>query len=161
WPRRGRIRPSASGGEEDCFSKFQFSFSRHDLSGNWIPLSEVRQMVTRPVPESEWKRSYREDYRIISDDLWNRVQTRRALRRQIGTRKLGGLERTKRSEKYLFSGLLCCGVCDGSIRIIDTDSETVRYGCGTWRDKGACTNATRIRRDRLEEQLLAWLTRDL
>ena len=29
------------------------------------------------------------------------------------------------------------------------------------RDKGACTNATRIRRDRLEEQLLAWLTRDL
>jgi site-specific DNA recombinase len=122
---------------------------------------KTRQMVTRPVPESEWVRSYREDWRIISEDVWNRVQARRALRRHIGIRKLGGLERTKRSEKYLFSGLLYCGVCGGTIRIIDTDSETVRYGCGTWRDKGACTNATRIRRDRLEEQMLAWLTRDL
>lgn len=122
---------------------------------------KTRQMVTRPVPESEWVRSYREDYRIISDDLWDRVQARRASRRHIGVRKLGGLERTKRSQKYLFSGLLYCGVCGGTIRIVDTDSETVRYGCGTWRDRGACTNSTRIRRDRLEEQMLGWLTSDL
>jgi site-specific DNA recombinase len=122
---------------------------------------KTRQMVTRPVPESEWVRSYREDYRIISDDLWNRVQARRASRRHIGVRKLGGLERTKRSQKYLFSSLLYCGVCGGTIRIVDTDRETVRYGCGTWRDRGACTNATRIRRDNLEEQMLVWLTSDL
>lgn len=121
----------------------------------------TRQMVTRPVPEAEWIRSYRPDWRIISDDLWNRVQARRASRRQIGVTKLGGLERTKRSQKYLFSGLLYCGICHGTIRIIDTDKETVRYGCASWRDKGACTNATRIRRERLEEQMLGWLTRDL
>lgn len=122
---------------------------------------KTRQMVTRPVPESEWVRSYREDWRIISDDLWNKVLARRALRGHIGIRKLGGLERTKRSEKYLFSGLLYCGLCGGTIRIVDTDRETVRYGCATWRDKGACTNTTRIRREGLEEQLIAWLTRDL
>lgn len=122
---------------------------------------KTRRMVTRPVPENEWVRSYREDWRIISDDLWNKVQARRELRRHIGIRKLGGLERTKRSEKYLFSGLLYCGLCGGTIRIVDTDSETVRYGCATWRDKGACTNTTRIRREGLEEQLIAWLTRDL
>ena len=121
----------------------------------------TRQMRTRPVPEAEWIRSYRPDWRIISDDLWSRVQARRALRKHIGVRKLGGLERTKRSEKYLFSGLLFCGLCGGTIRIVDTDSDTVRYGCGTWRDKGACTNATRIRRDCLEQQLLAWFTCDL
>jgi hypothetical protein len=118
-------------------------------------------METRPVPEADWVRSYRPDWRIISDDLWNRVQERRALRRHIGVGKLGGLERTKRSEKYLFSGLLYCGLCGGTIRIVDTDSETARYGCSIGRAKGACTNATKIRQDCLEQQLLAWLTCDL
>ena len=35
------------------------------------------------------------------------------------------------------------------------------YGCSARRYKGACTNAVQIRRDRLEAQLLPWLTRDL
>jgi hypothetical protein len=124
---------------------------------------KTRQMVTRPVPEADWKRSYRPEWRIVSDDLWNRAQARRALRRHIGIRKLGGLERTKRSEKYLFSGLLYCGLCERAIRIVDSepDSEVVRYGCGTHRDKGECPNATTVRRDELEKQLLGWLTRDL
>lgn len=42
---------------------------------------KTRRMVTRPVPENEWVRSYREDWRIISDDLWNKVQARRELRK--------------------------------------------------------------------------------
>jgi site-specific DNA recombinase len=124
---------------------------------------KTRQMVTTPVPESEWVRSYREDYRIIPDDLWNRVQARRVLRRHIGIRKLGGLERTKRSEKYLFSGLLYCGVCGRAISVIDTQpkADVVRYGCGLHRYKAACTNATTVRRNNLERQLLDWLTTDL
>lgn len=133
---------------------------------------KTRQMVTRPVPESEWKRSYREDWRIISDDLWNRVQARRALRRHIGIPKLGGLERTKRSEKYLFSGLLFCGaalpdapdqLCGRPITIVDgtAGGEIVRYGCGAHRYKCACTNALTIRRDSLEQQLLRWFTHEV
>ena len=129
----------------------------------------TRKMETRAVPEAEWVRSCRPDWRIISDDLWNRVQERRAMRRHIGFRKLGGLGRTKRSQEYLFSGLLFCGAaslntpdgsCDRPITIVDS-GEIVRYGCGAHRYKGACTNALTIRRDSLEQQLLRWLTHDL
>ena len=120
-----------------------------------------RRMVTRATPKSEWIRSERPEWRIVSDELWDRAQEQRALKKHFGIRKIGGLERTKRSQQYIFSGLLYCGVCGGTIRINDTDGDVVRYGCGTRRDKGGCTNAVTIRRDRLEEQLLDWLTRDL
>ena len=124
---------------------------------------KTRRMIARPTPEGEWVRSDRPGWRIISDELWNRVQEQRAHKNRFGIRKLGGLERTKRSQKYLFSGLLFCGLCHRPINIVDgtAGGVIVRYGCGTHRYKGACSNATTIRRDRLEGQLLTWLTRDL
>ena len=123
---------------------------------------KTRRIVTRPNPESEWKTSERPDWRIVSDELWNRAQEQREFKRHFGVRKVGGLERTKRSQGYLFGGLLYCGICGGSIRIVDTESDMlVRYGCGVRRDKGACTNAVNIRRDQLEGQLLTWFTQDL
>jgi site-specific DNA recombinase len=122
---------------------------------------KTRRMVARPTPESEWVRSERTDWRIVDDELWNRVQERRALRRRIGVHKVGGLERTKRSQQYLFSGLLFCGLCGRAVSVIDNNDNGAKYGCGIHRYKGGCANATTIWRNRLEEQLLGWLTRDL
>lgn len=133
---------------------------------------KTRKMVARPLPESEWKRREHPEWRIVSDGLWNKVQVQRALRNRLGARKLGGLERTKRSQKYLLGGLLFCGaalpdapdrVCGRPITVVDTAhaGKSVRYGCGAHRYKGACTNSLTIHRDRLEEQVLRWLTNDL
>jgi hypothetical protein len=101
--------------------------------------------------------------RIVSDELWEKVQKQLELKRHCGIPKNGGLGRTRRSQKYLFSGLLSCGICGGPINIVDgtTGGEAVWYGCSAHRYKDACTNDIRIGRDRLEEQLLPWLTRDL
>lgn len=124
---------------------------------------EAGHVATRPTPQEEWVFYEVPDWRIISDDLWSKVQELRAQKNRLGIQKLGGLERTRRSQKYLFSGLLFCGNCSKPISVVDgtAGGEIVRYGCGMHRSKAACSNSTTIRRDRLEEQLLAWLTRDL
>lgn len=133
---------------------------------------KTRRMVTRQLPESEWIRSEHPELRIITNELWNKVQEQRALRNSLGFRKLGGLERTKRSQEYLFSGLLFCGAslpdapgtfCNRAITIVDADAgrKFACYGCGAHRYKGACTNAITIGREVLEEQILDWLGRDL
>jgi DNA invertase Pin-like site-specific DNA recombinase len=121
----------------------------------------TRRYVTKPRPENEWRRSNRPEWQIVSDELWAKVKEQRARKAHIGIPKVGGLYRTKRSQKYLFGGLLYCSVCGRSIRIVDTAGEVVWYGCGTWRDRGLCTNNLRVRRDSLEKQLLQWLTQDL
>ncbi len=124
---------------------------------------ETGRIVTKPRPEDKWVRFNNPALGIVSDELWEKVQKQLELKRRCGIPKNGGLGRTRRSQKYLFSGLLSCGVCGGPINIVDgtTGGEAVWYGCSAHRYKGACTNDIRIGRDRLEEQLLPWLTRDL
>jgi site-specific DNA recombinase len=124
---------------------------------------ETGRCVTRSVPEEEWVCRENPKWRIVSDELWNKVQEQLALKRRFGIPKNGGLTRTERSRKYLLSGLISCGICNGPISIVDgtAGGEIVRYGCSGHRYKGACTNAITIRRDSLEEQFLRWLTYDL
>ena len=122
---------------------------------------ETGKTVTRKRPETEWVCVENPKWRIVSDELWNKVQQQLALKKKTGIPKLGGLCRTFRSQQYLFSGLMTCGVCGGNIRIADGSGDNMRYGCGVHRDKAACSNATTIRRDSLEAQLLRWITRDL
>jgi len=66
----------------------------------------------RHRPESEWVRMGVPELRIISDELWERVQAvnRRGHDKYYATRK-GGLNRSEHSRKYLFSGVLYCRVC--------------------------------------------------
>ena len=61
--------------------------------------------------------------------------------------------------KYLFSGLLKCGVCDGSYAI----SDRYRYGCSMHVNRGAtaCANAIRVPRALVEDRLLESIKRDL
>ena len=137
----------------------------------WKRTTSVRdpdgRVATRPVPEEEWVRHEVPTWQIVSDELWNRVREELERKKHYGIPKHGGLGRTERSQSYLFSGLLVCGLCvqegrgERSIVIVDGSGDAVRYGCGLHRYKGACANATTIRRDRLEEQLLGWLTHDL
>jgi hypothetical protein len=88
--------------------------------------------VTKDVPE----------LRIVSDELWNRVQERLKIVNEKRTRRrIAGCNRAK-ARPYLFSGLLVCGVCGSSITIggSQKDGRSATYGCVSARYKRGCTN---------------------
>jgi site-specific DNA recombinase len=123
---------------------------------------EAGRKTSRPRPESEWKRIEVPDWRIVSEELWERVQARI---RFVGERftshqHLGGFTRTERSRKYLFSGFLVCGTCGAKMVIVTGSGKRayVKYGCPSHRYRGICSNRLMIRQDRLEAQLIAGLT---
>lgn len=101
------------------------------------------------------------DWRIVSEELWERVQERiRFVGARFSSRHMGGFTRTERSKRYIFSGFLICGIC-GSKMVIVTGSGKrayVKYGCPSHRYRGTCSNGLMIRQDGLEAQLIAGLT---
>jgi site-specific DNA recombinase len=101
--------------------------------------------------------------RIVSDELVAAVE-----RRFETTQKLwgagvkgAGLTRGHAKQVYLFSGLLVCGECGGSISLVGGRANTSRseYGCSLHAQHGdnVCKNDLRIQRHELEGRLLAGL----
>ena len=121
---------------------------------------ETGRKTSRPRPQSEWMRVEVPHCRIVSDDLWHRVHQRIELvSKRFGNSRLGGMNRTERSKRYLFSGVLVCGECGARIVIVSGNGKRgyVKYGCPSHRYRGVCANGLTIRQDRLEDQLLAAL----
>jgi hypothetical protein len=59
--------------------------------------------------------------------------------------------------RFLLSGLLICGCCDGKYSIIGKE----RYGCRNHFRQGTCSNNRTIRRDLIEQRVLAGLREKL
>jgi site-specific DNA recombinase len=119
---------------------------------------ETGRKISRVRPESEWTRVEVPEWRITSDELWEAAHARVALvHERLGAARYGGICRTEQSRRYLFSGLLVCGVCGSRIVIISGRGRRgyVRYGCPSHRYRGVCSNKLTMRQDRVEEQLLA------
>jgi site-specific DNA recombinase len=55
--------------------------------------------------------------------------------------------------KYLFSGLLKCGICGAGYTITGKD----RYGCAAHRSKGICSNSRSVKRHDIEDRILSGL----
>ena len=97
---------------------------------------------------------------IVSGELWDAVKARQAGLDRTAAAK----ERTKsatdepvafwskRRPRYLFSGLVRCGVCGGGFSKI----SEAHFGCSTARNKGetVCGNRVTIRRDALEATVM-------
>lgn len=121
---------------------------------------ENGRYIRRPVNESEWLVQERPELRIISDELWTKVQDHFVRRtRGFGVKRLGGMTRTERSRRYLLSGLLRCGVCKQNMTI--TSTKPSRYGCADHRNRNFCTNKASVRADVLERHLLEKLNFNL
>jgi site-specific DNA recombinase len=111
---------------------------------------------------SEWIVMPAPHLRIISDELWERVKARQ---REVHLQSAGiraalqASARTGRGPKYLFSGLLVCGVCGSKFVIV----YPLRYGCSGWlyRGQSVCTNTIKVSRTLIETHLLASVQRDL
>lgn len=121
--------------------------------------------IMRDRPRSEWKVIERPEMRIVSDDLWHRVQaTRKAVREAVAPK--GGLARGKfgpHHSKQLFSGFAKCGECGGTISIVSGGKGSPRFGCArSWRNgTSSCSNRLTIRVKVAEPQILEKLQQTL
>jgi site-specific DNA recombinase len=127
-----------------------------------VPGTNKRQRRARP--ESEWLRSSNADLAIIPETLWRSVRTRFAALPGIwGYPESGGLAPRGMTSPYLFSGLLKCGECGANL-IIATGGGTHRhkkYACSRRFNRGGCENDLYVRRDDLEDLLLAKLQSEI
>ena len=163
-PQKGRVSRSW------CTSSIRTILTNERYLGKlvWNKKRKIRvpgtnRRVYRPRPESEWVTVEAPHLRIVSDELWTSVRRRFKLVREMWGRKNGkpGLASGQQRQVYLFSGLLRCGECGGSITLVSgrrrNGAET--YGCSMHQQRGnaVCTNDLLIRRDDLEERLLRQL----
>ncbi|MBM3600398.1 MAG: recombinase family protein [Alphaproteobacteria bacterium] len=118
----------------------QIVFGRHNYRKN--PETGVREV--RVVPAAERVTIPAPELRIVPDDLWLNVQTRRQRFAQHGPH-------LARRPRHLLSGLAKCGSCGGSFAMRATN----RMGCITHRESGTCDNITTVRRDQFEARVLA------
>jgi site-specific DNA recombinase len=112
----------------------------------------------RPNPESEWVVEEVPALRTVDDALWTQVKSRQTSVRQalIGDKPVARSEDVRRP-RYLFSGLLTCGVCGGGYTMVGAR----HYGCANVRNRGTCDNRLTIRRDALEDAVLNGLKNSL
>jgi site-specific DNA recombinase len=123
---------------------------------------ETGKRIYRGQPQNQWRRMEIPEQRIISERLWIRTHERIKV-----VRNLYGVTEGKRrgraaASPYLFTGLLECSECGGSITIVSgrcRKREDSRYGCSMHAQRGdsVCRNSLLIRRLELESQLLAGL----
>ena len=102
------------------------------------------------------------DLRIIDQALWDAVKIRQAAldRQQTATmREDPAPFWSKQRPRYLFSGLMRCGVCGGGY----SKNAAATFACSTARNKGptACANRLSIRRDVVEQTVLDGLAHRL
>jgi site-specific DNA recombinase len=101
------------------------------------------------------------DLAILSRELWDAVKARQAgLDERAGAKRRAMASSddaplpfwSKRRPRYLFSGLMRCGVCGGGFSKI----SEAHFGCSTARNKGesVCRNRLSIRRDALEATVM-------
>jgi DNA invertase Pin-like site-specific DNA recombinase len=118
---------------------------------------ETGKRISRLNLESEWVIQDVPDLQIIDQDLWDQVKTRQ--NEQAGTKfgKGGPGFWDRRRPRYLFSGLMECGICGGGFTNLNAD----RVGCASARNKGTCHNRRTIKRDILEATVLDGLQQHL
>ena len=110
--------------------------------------------LARPNPPDQWEVVEVPELRIIADDLWERVKARQKdVCFEIAKDADGNALNRSHRRRYLFSGLLKCGICGGGYTIIGLE----RYGCATRRSKGTCANDRTIKRRAIEERVLSGL----
>src|SRR6516225_10047662 len=120
-PQKGRVSRSW------CPASVQYILHNERYRGVmiWGKTVKVRSQETgkriyRRKPESEWRRREIPEQRIVSEHLWNEVRERlRVIHTLYGAegfaRPRGG---RAAGSPHLFTGLLECGLCRGSVTIV-------------------------------------------
>jgi site-specific DNA recombinase len=114
---------------------------------------QTGKRISRFNPQSEWIIRDVPELRIIDQDLWDQVKARQGALQGNRSRGNGPGYWDRRRPRYLFTGLMRCGVCGGGV----ATWNRLYVGCVNARNKGTCTNKTTVRRDDLEAAVLEGL----
>jgi site-specific DNA recombinase len=157
-PQKGRVSQSW------CVSSVRHILRNRRYRGQviWNTKRKIRvpgtgRRVYRKRPESEWVVTDAPHLRIVPDELCGSVERRFKITQKLRGVGTTGRARGQQRQVYLFSGLLQCGECGGSITLVGGRAKTSRseYGCSLHAQRGdsVCKNDLVIRRDHLEHQL--------
>jgi hypothetical protein len=161
-PQKGRIARSWAQSSVRCILLNE----RYRGIVTWGKTKKMRspngKRIYQRKPQSEWLRTEIPDHRIVSEELWNHAHKRLRLVRAVYGVKEGKRRGRALASPYLFTGLLFCSECGGSITIVSghcRKRKDSRYGCSMHAQRGdsQCRNGLLIRRRELESQLLAGL----
>jgi site-specific DNA recombinase len=118
------------------------------------------QVNQKQRPESEWIRVNVPQLRIVSEELWARVASRRADTEGKTVRFAGGRlsgRPPKEATVNLLAGLATCACCGGGL-VVETSARKrgriKEYVCFRRRSHGECTNTLRMPMDTLDEAVL-------
>ena len=108
----------------------------------------TNRVVKRPRPREQWQVMDHPELRIVEEDLWQRVQDRRAAVGKLLKVTPRGLARGRNGaySQYLLVGLSRCQTCGKGFTIISTGHGSPRYGCpNSWHNgRDACNNRMTI-----------------
>ena len=115
----------------------------------------TNKRVARQRDEEEWIWRDCPELRIVSDELWARVERRQ----QIVYERYGKGGRTSRGahSAHLLSGLLICSECDGPLIVISGTGKYTTYGGSRAHNRNVCTNRAKVKEIYLEQKLFARL----
>jgi hypothetical protein len=119
--------------------------------------------VRREQLREQWKVHDAPELRIVSDILWQRVQTRlKEVRTALTGKNLARGRLPGYQSKYLFSGFLRCGVCGGAVTVVSCGKIAgPRYGCPRAHRQHRCDNKIDISLKTLDGRLLEKLQTEL
>ncbi len=113
----------------------------------------------RTRPEDQWQRIEAPHLRIVSEELWQAVQTRREQaaasfpRNRQGGTLLGRPAQVYGDSPYLLTGFTACAVCGGAIGgmtqyhgtgPVERRKRVTFYGCTTRRKRGPCICSNQV-----------------
>jgi hypothetical protein len=126
----------------------------------WSKDPDTKRKRRTLCPEHEWITRSVPHLRIIDDELWEKVRTRQQAVHDASAAIRAALRanaRTGRGPKYLFSGLLTCGLCGHKFIVVDP----LQYACSGWKYRGACANTVKVARKVVEALLLEAIQHEL
>lgn len=119
----------------------------------FIKNPDTGKRVSRANPAAEWISRDAPALRIVGDDLWRRVQSRR------GARQAQPHHRTR--PQHLLSGLLRCGCCGSGYVVTGRDKRGRVLRCSRMKETGLCDNRRSIGAAALEAIVVRAIERDL
>lgn len=121
-------------------------------TSRFIQNPDTGKYLRRARPESEWVVNQVEGLRIVTDQLFQRVQLRNRTAANPDSRlKSGGKAR------YLLSGLMSCDRCGAHLVMADAR----KYVCSSVVNGGACDHDSRVFRTAFEDMIIGPIRADL
>jgi DNA invertase Pin-like site-specific DNA recombinase len=126
-------------------------------TSKYQPKTGGKRMLVN-APET-WSVVEKPELRIVSDELWNLVKKRQ---KEIKDKVQGVFNKAKHLySENLLTKIALCGMCGGTFSVV-SGGKYAKYGCSTNWNKGSnvCSNSIRIKKEILEEAIIATLCRE-